>query len=229
MVEALQPDSIPTVMPFPELREHNLLACVIGRNENDRIRAFQALRHGYFVRERKWVTENAERPGEEADRYDGHCLHLGVFREERLLAYLRMLPWIPEVGFMLDHEFKALLSEQDRISLPREGSAEVSRLVVSGENGFFAGPQEKRQALELLFKLLYRLSLARGYRRLYVEVETGWLAAFRRTFRLPFEPIGRPCRFPDGTETAAACADLADLEDYLRQRAPERLEWYRTG
>ena len=214
---------------LPGLRESGLLACVIGEEEAGRVRAYRELRHGYFVRERKWVTEDPKRPGEEADRYDGHCHHLGVFREEWLLAYLRMLPWIPEVGFMLDREFKALLSEQDRHSLPQEGAAEVSRLVVSGEPGFFAGPREKRLALELLFKLLYRLSLAQGYRRLYVEVETGWLAAFRRTFRFPFEPIGQPCRFPDGTETAAACADLADLEDSLRQRAPERLEWYRSG
>jgi N-acyl-L-homoserine lactone synthetase len=216
----------PLTPPSFTFRDFGLEARVIGEVEPQRVRAYQELRYDHFVRERKWVEGSSLFPGQETDRYDAHCHHLGVFLGERLVSYLRMLPWTPEVGFMLDCEFRELLSEPDRENLLRAGSVEVSRLAVRDDPDALFPPRGRREATDLLFKLLYRVSLAHGYARLYVEVERRWLVAFRR--RLPFREFGVPHVFPDGTETVAAYADLAGLEEWLGQRSPEKLLWYRS-
>jgi N-acyl-L-homoserine lactone synthetase len=188
--------------------------------------ACEALRYEFFVKERRWVEEDPGSPGHERDGYDAFCRHLGVFRGTELAAYLRVLPWIPEVGFMLEREFRSLVGGYNAPDLRQEGSVEVSRLAVrKGEPLLRPG---EPSAVELLLKLLYHLSLTEGYRRFYVTVERRWLRTFRRTFPFPFVPFGRPYVFPDGTETVAAYADLEDMEEAVRAGAPDRFCWYQS-
>ena len=212
-----------------EVHEGSLAACLIGGEEHERIWGYQELRHDYFVRERKWVRDDPEMPGRETDRYDAHCHQLGVFKGGLLAAYLRVLPGPSEIGFMLENEFRILLGVREFEDLGGEGTAELSRLVVRRDPGFFTCLHERQRAVELLLKLLYRLSLSEGYRRFYIVVERKWLPFLGRRFLLPFEPVGRAYTFPDGTETVAARADLSDMEERMRRCAPERFEWYRSG
>jgi N-acyl-L-homoserine lactone synthetase len=82
--------------------------------------------------------------------------------------------------------------------------------------------------LELLFKLMYQVSLQQGITSFYAVAESSLLTILRRKFCLPFQLIGNPHTFPDGTKTRAAFAYVSDIEQALGDRGPEKLEWYRT-
>lgn len=194
------------------------------------MKACFALRHAYFVQERGWVSANHETPGLEIDHYDPHVVHLGVWQGESLRAYLRLLPFDPRIGFMLDHELSALLSPQERDSLPRENAVEISRLVCqvsqSDQDGQGSPRPGDPRLMELLFKQLYQVSLERGFTRFYIVVEVGWLRLFARRFGVPFQIIGAPYRFPDGTRTVAATATLEELEAGMRRHSEAKYRWY---
>ncbi len=193
------------------------------------------LRYAYFVQERAWVRANAETPGLERDDYDPHALHLGVWQGDRVAAYLRLLPFDPQVGFMIDRDLGALLTQEERQALPRENAVEISRLVCrmaqgqagkSGQDGQGRCQLHDPRPIELLFKQLYRVSLERGFTRFYIVVEAGWLRLFARRFGVSFRPIGQPHRFPDGTRTVAATATLEELEAGMRGYSEAKFHWY---
>ena len=199
-------------LPALAAQSHALVARQIETHEEAVLSRCYRLRHDYFVKQRGWVTAtNAE--GEERDRYDARALHLAVFSGEEVAAYLRVLPHDATEGFMLDHDFAALLSEQQRAKLPRAGAIEISRLVCrwQREKGCEDHP------LKLLLKLLYEVSLEQGFERSYIVVEESWLPPFVRRFGVPFRVIGQPCVFAGGTRTVAATATLAELATALKQ------------
>lgn len=165
------------------------------------------LRYNYFVRQRGWVAMDSA-SGEESDHYDERALHLAVFSGAEVMAYLRLLPHDPVLGFMLDHDFAALLSEQERDELPRAGSIEISRLVCR----FGKAESDDVHPLHLLLKLLHQISLDHGFERCYIVVEHSWLRPFIRRFGVPFQVVGQPYTFAGGTRTVAATATLAELE-----------------
>ncbi len=186
------------------------------------------LRYGYFVQERGWVPEDIAVPGLERDGYDEHCLHLGVWDDHGVAAYLRVLPFEPLVGFMLDRELSCVLSHEEREALPREGAVELSRLVVrpdvaSGRDDGGVHPVEE------VFKALYRASKERGFSRFYVVVEQGWLRPFAHRFGVPFRVLGTPHVFPDGTKTVAGVATLEEFEAGVRRHSQTKYAWYQEG
>ncbi len=221
---ALQISSVSIATPNPETLDGIL-------SDEERLHRCYRLRHAYFVQERAWVGENEVAPGVECDRYDPHALHLGVWQGDEVAAYLRMVPFDGALGFMLDDELSALVSPEERAAMPRENAVEISRLVCrmgkSGEDGQGSSRLEDPRLVELLFKQLYRVSLERGFTRFYIVVEAGWLRLFARRFGVPFRPIGRPYRFPDGTRTVAATATLEELEAGMRCHDEAKYGWYR--
>lgn len=183
------------------------------------------LRYRYFVEQRAWVKANEMRPGVESDGYDAHALHLSVWDEDGVASYLRALPHNPQVGFMLDHELSCLLTEGERHKLPREGAVELSRLVMRPDVALkMSGKQP--HPVEMLLKRLYRLSKERDFSCFYIVVEQRWLVPFARRFGLPFQLIGTPHVFPDGTKTVAAMATLEELEAGMRHHSTQKYVWY---
>lgn len=164
------------------------------------------LRYNYFVRQRGWVAMDSA-SGEERDHYDDRALHLAVLCGEEVMAYLRLLPHDPALGFMLDHDFAALLSERERDELPRAGSIEISRLVCR----FGRVESDDVHPLQLLLRLLHQISVEQGFERCYIVVEHSWLRPFIRRFGVPFQVVGQPYTFAGGTRTVAATATLAEL------------------
>lgn len=186
--------------------------------------AFQRLRYGYFVRQRRWVAEDTNCPGHESDCYDVSSFHLGVFKGERLVAYMRTLPWQPGCGFMLEHEFRLLLPEEANFQLVHRNAVELTRLVVAPHTELAL--RDVPQVSELLFRLFYQVAQRRGWEQLYIVVEPHWLPLFARRFGFRFEPLSHSYTFPDGTRTVAAQARLADLEAGLAEKCPDKLRWY---
>gem|GEM_PF-1399522 len=239
---ASKPEPTPaTLSPyFTAIAEGDYLARLIAPTNCGEVEAYQQLRYDCFVRQRGWVAPDPLKPGREADGYDAHAWHLAVFDSDAgsyaaaapIAAYLRAVPWTAPCGFMLDREFSRLASAGEMSLLPRDKAVELSRLVVAPAA---CAPPESRSGpdsphvIEILLKLLYRLSLEAGIERYYVVVEAPWLRAFTRRFRLPFQTIGRPCTFPDGTATVAAYTTRTDLERSVAAHDPERYRWYREG
>ena len=208
--------SIPTGTERPLLATSTdtLVARRIEADEADVLSCCYRLRHDYFVKQRGWVSaENAE--DEERDRYDVRALHLAVFFGEQVAAYLRVLPHDPDQGFMLDHDFSALLSEAQRAELPRAGAIEISRLVCRWQSA----RGSEVHPVELLLKLLHDISLDHGFERCYIVVEESWLRPFIRRFGVPFQIVGQPQVFAGGTRTVAATATLAKLVAALKPQS----------
>jgi N-acyl-L-homoserine lactone synthetase len=205
--------------------ENGFCARLIEAADHVSVEAFERLRYGYFVQQRGWVAEDAYCPGRESDGYDASSHHLAAFKDERLVAYLRVLPWRLEPGFMLEREFRCLLPPEIEPQLRRQNAVELTRLVIAPRSDLEL--REVPEASELLFKLFYRLALRCGWEHLYIVVEQGWLPLFSRRFGLRFEPLGCPQTFPDGTRTVAAQARVTDLEAGLAQSRPNKLDWYR--
>jgi len=183
------------------------------------------LRYAYFVNQRAWVCADQTKPGVECDHYDAHALHLSVWDDEGVAAYLRALPYDPVVGFMLDRELACSLGDGEHPQLLRHGAVELSRLVVR-PNVVAKRMREQPHPVERLLKRLYHLSKEREFARFYVVVEHGWLLPFARCFGLPFRAIGLPHVFPDGTKTVAAVATLDELEAGMRRHSASKHEWY---
>ena len=197
-------------LPPPD-RLNSLVARQIQPGEETALSQCYRLRYDYFVKQRGWVTAPCP-DREERDHYDSRALHLGVFSGKEVVAYLRILPHNARHGFMLDHDFAALLSDQQREELPRAGAIEISRLVCCWQTV----KSSRVHPLELLLELLYNLSLEQGFERCYIVVEECWLRPFVRRFGVPFQIVGQPQVFAGGTRTVAAMATVAQLETALR-------------
>jgi N-acyl-L-homoserine lactone synthetase len=221
MTSAARTDASPVI-------EGHYTACVLAPGDA-RLEACWQLRHRVFVEQRGWVPDDPERPGLEVDAYDAHARHLAVFDGECLTAYLRALPWVPGVGFMLEREFSCLLASSARAGLPRTSAVELSRLAcrVARPPATFIRSGEPHP-LEVLLKLLYRLALAEGIEHFHIVVEAAWLRPFARRFGLPFSPLGETQVLGGGTRTVAATATLPDLESAVLRRWPDKHAWYQA-
>ena len=183
------------------------------------------LRYRYFVQERGWVLPDACSLGEECDRYDESAWHLAVLEDEQIVAYLRVLPWRADVGFMLEDDFQTLIPASTCRALPRQGAVELSRLVCCPQSAVSKEPSAPH-ALELLLKLLYHLALREGIEQFHIVVEAAWLKPFARRFGLPFTPLGEVQVLAGGTRTVAATATLGELQTAMLRRWPDKHAWY---
>lgn len=224
-MRSLQPEvEFTNSIDIPFLIQRGLIARVINRAKDEDVRAYQTLRYEYFVLRKGWVGDDPFQPGRETDRYDSYCHHLGVFQGPHLIAYLRVLPWQPDPGFMLEHEFRDLMFEDAAKSLRQEGAVEISRLIVAPPPG--SGRSETAALAELLFKLVYSLGKRLGWAAYYIVLEEAWLRVLNRRFNLPFVPLGVPHVYPDGTRTLAAFAHCDALEQSMLETSPDKYRWY---
>lgn len=203
------------------------VARLIDSVSEDEVRAYQTLRYRCFVLDKRWVSADPAHPGREIDRYDPFCHHLGVFKGQQLVAYLRALPWQADPGLMLEHEFQDLIGEDAPKDLRRVGTVELSRLVVAPLPG--SKRTETAELAELLFKLVYSLGHRLGWTGYCIVLEEAWLRVLNRRFALPFAPLGAPQTYADGTRTLAAYARCDTLEQAMQGTSPERYQWYRQN
>jgi N-acyl-L-homoserine lactone synthetase len=196
----------------------------LSSNQDVDLQACFQLRYGYFVEQRGWVGANPHEPGIERDAYDDYALHLEVSDGKGIAAYLRMLPFRPETGFMLDHELSCILSDEAHQNLLRDDAVELSRFVV--RSNLESCPFTQIHPVERLFKRFYQESKTRGFWRFYIVVEPSWIRLFARRFGVVFRIIGQPYTFPDGTKTVAATATLQELEEGIRRRSMAKWAWY---
>lgn len=207
---------------LPIAEKKKFTARMLDANDLVAILDCHRLRHDFYATYKGWVRP--ERSGQEIDHYDSACHHLAVFEDGAVVAYMRALPWTANMGFMLEHDFRQVVTQTALDRLIRNNSFEISRLVVAPG----LQPHEVLQVTEVLFKSLYLFCKAQDVDHLYAVLEAGWLRRFRYCFHLPFQALGPTHRFPDGTKTVAAYASLTELEESLAIMLPAKLAWYRS-
>lgn len=189
--------------------------------------AIGKLRHQFFVEDCKWVPENPSTPGLELDRFDPFATHLGIFCDEDLVAYMRLLPSDTPVNWMLDTDFRVIMNETEYLSLLRENAIEISRLVLAKTEGDQLQVAETAAArMRLLFKLFYHVCLTMKWTRYYAVVQPMWVRAVRKHFPwFGFEPVSSTYKFADGTSAIVIGTDILTLE---RQSAnhPAEHAWF---
>jgi N-acyl-L-homoserine lactone synthetase len=190
----------------------------------DLLQSAYRLRYDYFTIKKGWTQQSPLFPFEERDDYDRHAFHLAVIKEAEVVAYMRLLGSNRSADFMLDHDFKPLITQQG-IHIVRNNSCEISRLAIKED---CLRPKERLCALQLLFKLFYRISLVNHFEHFYIEVEEEWLRAFGRHFPFQFRQLGNTIIFPDGTPTVLGYSSLQCLEENTRQTSEEHFNWYAT-
>lgn len=206
--------------PAAEAPSGDLRARTLAPDELDQA---ARLRYAFFVRERGWVRADGSADGAELDAYDPHAVHLGVFRGDTLVGYMRALPADGPVGMMLDRDFRECLTDAEYARIDRRGSVELSRRVIADD---LPAPARKATA-ELLFQLFYVYVRAEGLDHVYLVQEPPYAAMLKRLFGLSFAPLNAaPYRFADGTvvnvDHASADTLLAGLDRSGKREAYER-------
>lgn len=180
------------------------------------------LRHAIFAEQLKWVRTTESML--EYDRYDAYSVHFGVYKDDELLAYLRVVK--PGYPYMIDKEFLSLVGPEHEVRRAMD-ACEISRLCVSPaarklmttENSWCDSIQM------ILHKTLYHWCNMHGIRHLYFVVE-------RRVYRMMrfsgivCRPIGDPLIMPDGVEAIAVVLDLREFDEYNERKNPRMYQWF---
>lgn len=231
---SLLPEPRPSAAPAQQLcpRPRFSARLILPAERHLLDRAFR-LRHAVFARELGWVP--AAPCHRETDRSDGAALHFGVFSltpaaeraqsaQPTLAGYARVL--LPEAGFMLFHEFAAVLNGKPFVpDLKR--SFEVSRVVVRTH---LRGVRdvERHTVVDHLARAIAGWALSHGRDQWLSVCELRHVRALRvRGFRC--ERIGRVVEYQPHVPVCAVRVDLAQVAAEYRAHHPCEYGWYREG
>lgn len=184
------------------------------------------LREKVFIDELEWVSKDKNKKGEQ-DKYDACSVHFVAFQEpqkgnKEIMGYLRLIP--PGNLFMLDDEFRGLLSDSDfnTLNLKRQESVEISRLAL---------PQKLRESrisfsLNMtLYREMYRWCLENKVEYIYIVSTHKLLKFLQRFFSCTI--IGTPTRHQkEHEESMAAVINIKDSKNKLNKSDPKLLQWF---
>lgn len=199
-----------------------------GDDSNKILDQAYKLRHEVFVEELKWVLVDED--DKEKDQYDANSIHFFAFRKnsEEIAGYVRIVP--PENLFMLENEFRNLLSTSELKLLDsrkqKREAAEISRLAKNLRGG------SKSILINLsLYKEMYHWSLERhSVRYLYMVITAKRLRLLQKLIPCIL-PIGTPKQYEkEGHEEAiAAVIDIKEMERNLEENNPDFFKWLLEG
>jgi acyl homoserine lactone synthase len=180
------------------------------------------LRHKIFAEQLRWVQETASRL--ERDRYDDYSVHFGVYEDDALLAYLRVVK--PGCPYMIDKEFVSLVGPDHEVRRAMD-ACEISRLCVSPEaRRLMTTDNSWCDSIQMiLHKSLYHWCNMHGIRYLYFVVERK-VYRMMRFSGIVCKPIGDPLVMPDGVEAIAVILDLREFDAYNERKNPRMYQWF---
>jgi len=179
------------------------------------------LRYQVFSEELKWFPENNSQ--KDIDKYDQYSIHFGIFshleklEEKELVGYCCIIP--PNNNFMLEEEFKDLLSE-DYLLHKKQNAVEISRLVIKKTFRLNQGFQIRM----LLYKSMYQWSIKNDVRYWYMVVDTRYLRSLQKLF--PCRQIGKIKFYQPNLPTVAALLDLREAEQFVSRKNWELYKWF---
>jgi len=180
------------------------------------------LRHRVFAEELMWVPRNQD--GMEIDVYDNHCVLIGLFANDQLIACLRIL--LPFQKFMLEKEFKEILGgqqvnkTQETIEVTRFCIAqEVRKSQVITEYGNFP-------VIMALEKAFYTWCRFNGMDDVYMVVSKNFFRLLN-LLGMPCKAVAPAVKMPDGVVALAATSSWTAFEKYNEKRKPHLLAWFK--
>ena len=149
----------------------------------------QRLRYDVYCLERHFEDRTRFPDGREKDEYDDHSVHLAATDPQRgVVATVRLVLDSP-LGFPLESYTEDLSPEFS--TLPRERTAEISRLVVAKRYRHLESDGIDYPLLFGLFRQIHEMSVDLGLEYLLAVMERKlWRLA--RRFGFEFEQIGDP-------------------------------------
>jgi acyl homoserine lactone synthase len=179
------------------------------------------LRHLVFAETLHWVDES---PGKvEIDEYDKFAIPIGVFRENKMLAYIRLV--LSEDYYMLEKDFRMLVrNEHDIRKTPDTG--ETSRFCVHPEAR--ADKVSGHNIFMFLFKGLYTWCCMHGIRYIHTVVEEK-INRLLCAKGFPCSPMGNTITMGDGTVALAVTVDWREFERINTVKRPWLLEWFQIS
>jgi len=186
--------------------------------------AAQRLRYDVYCLERHFEDASRFPDERERDAHDPYSIHLAATDHAReVVATVRLVLDSP-LGFPLEAYVKRLFPEFD--SLPRDRTAEISRLAVAKPYRHLEPDTRDYPLLFGLFLEIYRASSQQGLEHLLAVMERSLWRLLRR-FGLAFYQIGEPVehrgeRIPFVAEVRALGAQYGRLEAALRTHAARR-------
>jgi acyl homoserine lactone synthase len=184
----------------------------------EELRQAYRLRHAVFAERLKWVPEREDRL--ESDVYDAWSTSIGLFSsQQQLLGMVRMTP--APFPFMLESEFSGCLVGAHHVRKELD-TAEITRLAVDPaitDRGLSA------RLMQIIFKGMYRWTLANNVRYTYMVVENRLLRVVAR-IGWPCHAIGAPVALPPADVlSVGALLDLDEFRSVTASKRPEMLEW----
>lgn len=148
----------------------------------------QHLRYDVYCLERHFEHQARFPDGRERDEYDDSAVHLAAHDERGVVATVRLVLDSP-VGFPLEAYVDTLYREF--ADLPRDRTAEISRLIVAKSHRHLHPDGVDYPVLFGLFREIYQTSVSLGIEHLVAVMERRlWRLA--RGFGFHFRAIGDP-------------------------------------
>jgi len=199
-----------------KIKEGNFTARILKSDELEKAYQF---RYEIFHKELKWFPPDKEKRKIDTDMYDQFSIHFGVFTgEEKLIGYGRLV--LPKSDFMLEREFKNLLTHTGYVIRKKKDTVEVSRVVINknfrSANNF--------NTIWLLFKAMYWWSVKNKTRYWYMVIELNYLKFLQRLF--PLKQIGGIKYYQPNVATAAALLDLREAERFVYNTNRNLHKWF---
>jgi N-acyl-L-homoserine lactone synthetase len=210
----LSPALVRTFVPAPGLRPAPVRT----------LADVQRLRYEVYCLERHFEDASRFLDQREQDEYDPYSIHLAATDHERAVVATVRLVLDSALGFPLERYVTRLFPEFD--SLPRDRTAEISRLAVARPYRHLDPETQEYPLLFGLFLEIYQASRHQGLEHLLAVMERSLWRLLRR-FGLVFHQIGEPVehrgeRIPFVAEVRALGAQYGRLEAGLRTHAARR-------
>ena len=189
------------------------------------LREIQRLRYDVYCVERQFLDASDFSEQLESDVYDDHAVHCAATDIDGQVSGALRLVLDSRLGFPLEAHAKGLDESFQR--LPRDHTAEISRLAIAKSGRQLRQLGEFRAYPLLLFRLFREMNLESA--RLGLEY---WLAAMepslhrllRRLLGFEFVPIGEPMEYYGEVLPYVACID--DVARSLERRRPDLFEYF---
>ncbi len=190
-------------------------------NDHEIYQSFK-LRKKVFSDELGWVKPIDDL---EIDEYDISSVPFGVFADNRLEAYLRLISTVHP--FMLEKVFPMLVGADHNLRKESD-TAEITRLCIEPDarRNFIRNDLGVFGMSMFLYKVVYHWCIANKVRFLYLVVE---YKIFRllNAQGLICNKIGEPVVMPDGVKAVAAIIDWRNFEEVNSVKRPGLAEWFR--
>lgn len=183
-----------------ELRDNELVARIVNKNESELLQKAYSLRHEIFAKQLQWIKLNED--GLDRDSYDDYATTFVVYSEDfKILGTVRIIE--DDEIFMMERDFRDCVHHEE---IKKEGhSIEISRLALSPE---IKCKYTKKRVISMLYGLVYRWCVQHGVYSMYFVTTTKYIKSLKKNYFLKVELLGEEHFTDTGVGYFASKVDL---------------------